>query len=73
MTIDTNIVFNYFKMLSHEGEVLGFGALEKGTPNEITIVNQAFDFGVILAKSTKEEFDKFEGNVVKNFENVKNF
>ena len=65
--MDAHIVYNYFKMVADDGEVMGFGAVEKGSPNEIHLVNQALELDLKLEKATKEEFDEFDGDIVKNF------
>lgn len=67
MSKDSHIVYNYFKMVADDGEVMGYGAVEKGSPNEIYLVNQALELNLKLEKTTKEEFDGFDGDVVKNF------
>ena len=67
MIMDANVVYNYFKMVADDGEVMGYGAVEKGSPNEIYLVNQALELDLKLEKATKEEFDEFDGDVVKNF------
>jgi hypothetical protein len=54
-------------MVDDEGEAIGYGAVEKGSDNEIHLVNHALELGIKLEKATKEEFDEFDGDVVKNF------
>ena len=67
MEKDTHIIYNYFKMVDDEGEAIGYGAVEKGSVNETHLVNHALELGIKLEKATKEEFDEFDGDVVKNF------
>jgi hypothetical protein len=58
--------YNYFK-LSEDGEVLGVGAAEKGTPNETFVIDECIRLGMKIEKITKEEYDGFDGGVIKNF------
>lgn len=67
MAKDSNIIYNYFKMIDEDGEAIGYGAVEKGSDNEVHLVNHALELGIKLEKTTKEEFDEFDGDVVKNF------
>lgn len=59
------INYNYFKF-SEGDEVLGVGAAEKGSENEAFIVGECIRMGLKLEKITKEEYDEFDGEEIKN-------
>ena len=49
--------FNYAKIETPDGELIGYIAMEKDTENEVAILDYVADHGYILTKSTKEEYD----------------
>ena len=63
--METKTKYSYFKM-THEGEILGIGAVEAGSPNEIYLINSCIDRGINVEKATKEEYESFEGDEIKN-------
>jgi len=52
--------------MTHEGEILGIGAVESGSPNEIYLINSCIDRGINVEKATKEEYEAFDGDEIKN-------
>jgi len=56
--MEKDIIYNYMS-ISKGGKIKGIIAMEKGTPNEMIIVDKALELGYDIAKSSKEEFDKF--------------
>lgn len=66
--MDKHIDYNYFKILDQDGEVCGVGAAEKGSPNEVFIINEIMNFNYTLVKITKEEYDDYDDGIeIKNF------
>jgi len=57
--------YNYFKF-SEGQEVIGVGAAEKGSTNELFIIDECIRLGLKLEKITKEEYEEFEGDEIKN-------
>lgn len=66
--MDKHIDYNYFKILDQDGEVCGVGAAEKGSDNEVFIINEIMNINYTLVKITKEEFEDYdEGDEIRNF------
>jgi hypothetical protein len=66
--LDDHIVYNYFRIIEMDGEVVGVGAVEVGTPNEVSLIEDIFNLGYKPVKITKQEYDDFdEGDVISNF------
>jgi hypothetical protein len=51
------VEFNYAKIETNDGELIGYIAMEVGTDNEVAVLDYVADNGYILVKSTKEEYD----------------
>ena len=51
------VEFNYAKIETKDGELLGYIAMEVGTDNEVAVLDYVADNGYVLVKSTKEEYD----------------
>jgi len=49
--------YNYAKIETKEGELVGYISMEIGTENEISVSDYIVDNGYVLVKSTKEEYD----------------
>lgn len=65
---ETEIKYNYFKILDEDGDVVGVGATEKGTRNELKYIEHLFNHGYTPVKITKKEYDDYdEGDEIKNF------
>ena len=56
--MEKDIIYNYMS-ISKGGEVEGIFALEKGTVNEMIIVEKALELGYDIKKSSEEEFNTF--------------
>jgi hypothetical protein len=56
---------NYIKLIA-EGEVLGFIAVEPGSPNELLLVDKALEMGYKLEAATEEEYDSFDAEEISN-------
>ena len=49
--------FNYAKIETPDGELIGYIAMEIGTENEVDVLDYVADNGYVLTKSSKEEYD----------------
>jgi hypothetical protein len=49
--------FNYAKIETPDGELIGYIAMEVGTENEVAVLDYVADNGYVLTKSSKEEYD----------------
>ena len=49
--------FNYAKIETPDGELIGYIAMEMDTDNEVAVLDYVADHGYVLTKSTKEEYD----------------
>lgn len=56
---------NYAKLIDENGEVVGVLATEPGTPNEVTLVEEAMSLGLRLEPATEEDYNSFEGDEIK--------
>jgi hypothetical protein len=56
---------NYAKLIDENGEVVGVLATEPGTPNEVSLVEEAMKFGLRLEPATEEDYNSFEGDEIK--------
>lgn len=65
---DEHIVYNYFRIIEEDGEVVGVGAVEVGSPNEAKLIEDIFNLGYKPVKIDKQEYDDFnEGYEISNF------
>jgi len=62
-----NIIYNYFKIVDQDGEVIGVGAAEKGSDNEVKIINEIFNLGCNPVIISEQEFNDFDGDELTNF------
>jgi hypothetical protein len=51
------VEFNYAKIETKDGELVGYIAMEVATDNEVEVLDYVADNGYVLVKSTKEEYD----------------
>jgi hypothetical protein len=56
---------NYAKLIDENGEVVGVLATEPGTPNEVSLVEEAMSLGLRLEPATEEDYNSFEGDEIK--------
>ena len=56
---------NYAKLIDENGEVVGVLATEPGTPNEVTLIEEAMSLGLRLEPATEEDYNSFEGDEIK--------
>jgi hypothetical protein len=62
------IVYNYFKIVDEDGEIVGVVGAEQGSPNEFDIVEKILDSGFRPVKITEKEYIEYdEGDEFKNF------
>jgi hypothetical protein len=61
-----SINYNYFKFIAPDGDVAGVGAAEKGSDNELMIIEGCMELGFTLEVSTREEYEAFDGDEIKN-------
>jgi hypothetical protein len=64
---DEHIVYNYFKIVDNDGDVVGVGAVESGSKNETLMIDDIFNLGYKPFKITKQEFEEYDGDEIKNF------
>ena len=64
---DEHIVYNYFKIVDKDGEVVGVGAVESGSKNESLMIDDIFNLGYKPVKITKQEFEEYDGDEIRNF------
>lgn len=65
---DKHIIYNYFKIIDKDGEVVGVGAVEVGSENEGLLIDGIFNLGYKPVKITKQEFEEYnEGDEIRNF------
>jgi hypothetical protein len=57
-------MYNYAKLLDAHG-IVGVLAVEAGSPNELSIVEGAFELGFKLEQCTEEEYNSFNGDEIK--------
>ena len=62
-----NIVYNYFKIVDQDGEVIGVGAAEKGSDNEVRIIDEILNLGCHPVIISEQEFNDFDGDELTNF------
>jgi hypothetical protein len=56
---------NYAKLIDEQGDVVGVLATEPGTPNEVSLVEEAMSLGLRLEPATEEDYNSFEGDEIK--------
>ena len=54
--------WNYIKIIDSNGETSAIIAVEKGSQNEVTIIDYLIDNNYKFASATKDEYDLFEGD-----------
>ena len=59
---DDRVEYNYFKITSSDGEVVSYCAAEKGSSNEIKVVDSCMELGFKLEKVSKEEYDSISAD-----------
>ena len=62
-----NIIYNYFKIVDQDGEVIGVGAAEKGSDNEVKIIDEILNLGYHPVIISEQEFNDFDGDELTNF------
>ena len=62
-----NIVYNYFKIVDQDGEVIGVCGAEKGSDNEVRIIDEIFNLGCKPVIISEQEFNDFDGDELTNF------
>lgn len=61
---------NFIKVLDgRTRNPVGFAVVEKGSEEETLIVDRFIDSGFIFKAATESEFNQFDGDYVKKFEN----
>jgi len=58
-------IWNYVRVME-DNEEIGVAALEKGSQNEMSIIDYCLSRGWVLVKITKEEFDSCDGDEIRN-------
>jgi hypothetical protein len=63
------IVYNYFKIVNKNNDIIGVGAVEKGSRNEMMIIDEIFNMGYRPVVISKKEYDDYdEGDEITNFD-----
>jgi hypothetical protein len=62
-----NIVYNYFKIVNQDGDTIGVCGVEKGSDNEVKIINEIFNLGCKPVIISEQEYTDFDGNELTNF------
>jgi hypothetical protein len=61
---------NFIKVLDERtGKTVGFAVVEKGSQEEVMIVEKFLDAGFKFKPASETEFNNFGGDYVKKFEN----
>jgi hypothetical protein len=61
---------NFIKVLDERtGKTVGFAVVEKGSQEEVMIVEKFLDAGFKFKPSSESEFNSFGGDYIKKFEN----
>ena len=62
---------NFIKVLNKRtNRPIGFAALVKGSEEETELVNRFLDLGIFFRKATESEFKKFDGDFIKEENNI---
>jgi hypothetical protein len=62
---------NFIKVLNKRtNRPIGFAALVKGSEEEAELVNRFLDLGILFSKATESEFKKFDGDFIKEENNI---
>jgi hypothetical protein len=56
---------NFIKVLNKNGKIIGAIAVDRGSEEEMVIVNRFLDMGLPFKKATESEYDSFDADVVK--------
>ena len=60
---------NFIKVLDERtGKTVGFAVVEKGSQEEVMIVERFMDAGFLFKPSSEQEFGEFKGDYVKKFD-----
>jgi hypothetical protein len=61
---------NFIKVTNpHTGKAVGFAVVEKGSLEEVMVVDKFIDAGFDFKASNESEFNSFDGDFVKKFGN----
>jgi len=56
---------NFIKVLNKNGKIIGAIAVDRGSEEEMAIVNRFLDSGLPFKKATEDEYASFDADVVK--------
>jgi hypothetical protein len=56
---------NFIKVLNKNGKIIGAIAVDRGSEEEMVIVNRFLDMGLPFNKATEDEYASFDADVVK--------
>jgi len=63
-----NIIYNYFKIVDEDGDIVGVGGVEKGSDNEVRLIDDILKLNFKLEKITEQEYNEYdEGVEIRNF------
>jgi hypothetical protein len=61
-------MFNYFKIIDSDGDVIGVCGTEIGSINEVKFIEGLFNLGYSPVKITEDEYNNWvEGDEIRNF------
>ncbi len=64
------MIMNFIKVTNpHTGMAVGFAVVEKGSEEEIKVVDKFIDAGFHFKASNETEFNLFDGDFIKKFGN----
>jgi hypothetical protein len=56
---------NFIKVVNKNGKIIGAIAVDRGSEEEMAIVNRFLDMGLPFNKATEDEYASFDADVVK--------
>jgi hypothetical protein len=61
------VIYNYFKIITSDGEMIGVGAAEKGSSNEVFVIEAIMEYGYTVVKIDKDEYDAYDDHETYDF------
>lgn len=56
---------NFIKVVNKSGKIIGAIAVDRGSEEEMVIVNRFLDMGLPFKKATEDEYASFDADVIK--------
>jgi len=61
------VIYNYFKIIASDGEMIGVGAAERGSSNEVFVIEAIMEYGYTVVKIDKDEYDAYDDHETYDF------